>query len=166
MDDQAINIRPAAAGDAPLLADLIRQAFADVARRFGLTPHNCPKHPSNCTQEWINGDQQRGAVYYILEVGAKAAGCVAMENAPHGMVYLERLAVLPAHRRAGLGNALLEHVIGKSRSSGADKVGIGIIAAQDELKDWYARRGFRETGTRQFEHLPFDVTFMEYTLNG
>lgn len=165
MDDQAINIRPATAGDEPLLAELISRAFADVARRFGLTPQNCPKHPSNCTQDWINGDQQRGAVYYVLELGGKAAGCVAMENAPHGMVYLERLAVLPTHRRSGLGNILLEHVIGQSRVLGADKVGIGIIAAQEDLKAWYARRGFRETSTRQFEHLPFDVTFMEYALD-
>jgi hypothetical protein len=41
--------------DIDRLARLIRHSFADVARRFALTPQNCPKHPSNYTP--VNGSK-------------------------------------------------------------------------------------------------------------
>ena len=47
----AINIRKASSGDSSMLSGIIRESFCDVAERFGLTSENCPKHPSNCTQE-------------------------------------------------------------------------------------------------------------------
>lgn len=37
-------------------------------------------------------------------------------------------------------------------------------AAQTELKEWYQRLGFIEGETREFEHLPFSVTFMSYEI--
>ena len=37
--------------------------------------------------------------------------------------------------------------------------------AAEELKSWYRRRGFHETGKREFKHLPFVVCFMEKNLN-
>jgi hypothetical protein len=60
-------IRNAAESDVTCLAGIIREASRDVAERFGLTPENCPKHPSNCTAEWIEAGFEKGIVYYILE---------------------------------------------------------------------------------------------------
>ena len=42
--------------DVDQLARLIHGSFADVARRFDLTPGNCPRHPLNCTREWAEAD--------------------------------------------------------------------------------------------------------------
>ncbi len=165
MGRKEINIRRAGEGEAPVLAGIIRRAFAGVAQRFGLTPENCPKHPSNCTDEWIVNDRQRGTVYYLLEIDGASVGCVGLETVREGMCYLERLAVLPAFRRRGLGRGLVEHVFDRAGEMDAGCIGIGIIAAQDELKSWYRDLGFIEKDTRHFDHLPFDVTFMEYALN-
>jgi len=33
------------------------------------------------------------------------------------------------------------------------------------LKNWYKKLGFRETGTKNFEHLPFTVCFMDMNLS-
>lgn len=63
------------------LARLIRHSFADVATRFGLTPENCPKHPSNCTPGWVAADLQRGVRYYILMADNTPVGCVGAEKA-------------------------------------------------------------------------------------
>ena len=49
-------------------------------------------------------------------------------------------------------------------AKGAKKLSIGIIYEQKVLKDWYKDIGFRETGIRKFEHLPFTVGFMEIDL--
>lgn len=152
--------------DIDILAGIIRTSFRDVAERFGLTPENCPKHPSNCTAQWVREDMDRGVVYFILESEGIAAGCVALERAEGGECYLERLAVLPDRRRRGLGRALVDHVLTQAGRLGADRVGIGIIAAQTDLKEWYRTRGFVEGETKGFAHLPFRVTFMSYQVGG
>jgi N-acetylglutamate synthase-like GNAT family acetyltransferase len=157
-------IRRARASDVPLLAGLIRDAYRDVAQRFGLTAENCPKHPSNCTTEWIRRDLERHVRYFIYDVGDTPVGCAALEMAQEGMCYLERLCVLPEQRRKGIGRALAKHVLARAGARGADRIGIGIIADQTELKQWYQKMGFVEGDSKTFGHLPFRVTFLTYRL--
>ena len=98
-----IQIREVNSADISLLSRLIRQSYSDVADRFKLTPANCPKHPSNCTDEWIENDFARGVSYFILEHRGIPAGCVAIEGANADLCYLERLAVLPHERKKASG---------------------------------------------------------------
>lgn len=157
-------IRTADVSDVTLLATTIRRAFRDVARRFGLTPQNCPKHPSNCTDEWICKDLDRGVTYYLMESDGTAVGCVALEQAKPDLCYLERLSVLPEERQKGLGRILCEHAITQAKGCGATHLGLGMIAQDTGLKSWYGKIGFVEGKTRRFKHLPFEVTFMKYAL--
>lgn len=57
------NIRKAGQDDIPSLTQIIRHAYKDVAQQFGLTPQNCPKHPSNCTDKWVQSDLDRGVIF-------------------------------------------------------------------------------------------------------
>jgi len=159
-----MKIKEATPQDGESLAGIIREGFQDVADRFALTARNCPKHPSNCTPEWISEDFERGVRYYLLEAGHAPAGCVGLEFRDERMAFVERLAVLPPWRRQGLATALLRHVLGEARESGARKVSVGIIAAHGELAAWYRGMGFAEVGTKEFPHLPFRVAFLERTL--
>ncbi|MCP4687730.1 MAG: GNAT family N-acetyltransferase, partial [Desulfobacterales bacterium] len=152
--------------DISLLSEMVRRAYRDVAERFELTAENCPKHPSNCTEEWIRADFERGVRYFILEYRDKPAGCAAIEHANPGTCYLERLSVPPEYRRKGFGKALVEHVLREAAALGAQNAGIGVIAKQTDLKTWYEKIGFIEGETRQFEHLPFQVAFMNCALPG
>jgi len=79
-------------------------------------------------------------------------------------VYMERLAVLPHHRGLGYGNRLARHAISQARKLGASSVGIGIIAADAGLKNFYRALGFEEGETRTFPHLPFAVAFLKVML--
>ncbi len=160
MTGSLIHIREANSDDISLLSRLIRQSYRDVAARFKLTPANCPKHPSNCTEEWIENDFGRGVSYFILERTSIPAGCVAIEKADDNLCYLERLAVLPHERKKGLGSQLVGHIFRNARKLGSKKISIGIIAAQTDLKQWYRKFGFIEGETKEFSHLPFKVTFM------
>lgn len=160
----SIEIRSIRDGDAQLIARLIRRSFADVAQRFGLDAHNCPKHPSNCTVQWVARDIDRGVAYFLLEADGGPVGCAALERANDAMGYLERLAVVPEARQHGFGGKLLDHVATTARRQGLSKIGIGIIAQQNDLKQWYVRRGFLEGETKTFDHLPFDVTLMTLSL--
>ncbi|MEN6360348.1 MAG: GNAT family N-acetyltransferase [Smithella sp.] len=159
------KIRTCTEEDIGILAEIIRRSFQDAAERFGLTKENAPRHPSNCTDEWVQKDMARGVVYFVIENEGHDAGCVALEPANPGVCYLERLAVLPNQRRRGLGKALVNHVLSEAGLLGAGYVNIGIIAEQTELKSWYQGIGFTEGESREFPHLPFRVTFMAYNLN-
>lgn len=156
-----MKIRKAIAKDAHILSKIIRKSYLTVASRFGLTPENCPRHPSNCSDEWISADMDRGVVYFVLESEEGALGCAALEKADEHRCYLERLAVLPGKRHLGYGRQLVEHVFAKAQSIGCTTIGIGIIAKQLELKNWYKGLGFVEGETKTFAHLPFQVLFME-----
>ncbi len=164
MTAETTYIRAANSVDVPLLSSLIRVSFRDVAERFALTVENCPKHPSNCTDEWIENDLARGVAYYILEHDGAPVGCVALEKANPDLCFLERLGVLPQSRRKGFGKALVDHVFAEARVSGAKQISIGIISDDTELKLWYQRIGFVEKETKEFAHLPFLVSFMSYEL--
>jgi N-acetylglutamate synthase-like GNAT family acetyltransferase len=157
-------ITEASEADAELLASLIRDSFADVAKRFGLTPENCPTHPSNCAPEWIQAAFAKGVEYYLLRTSDRPAGCVALERVSDDVCYLERLAVLPSFRRNGLGETLVSHVVARAEELGLRAIEIGTIAAQTELRQWYERQGFEVTRVASFERLPFDVAFMRKTL--
>ena len=153
-------IRAVHSNETPLLAELIRDSFKGVAAKFNLTPENCPTHPSNCAPDWIVSDLDKGVTYFILEVGDGCVGCAAIERADDEVCYLERLAVLPRWRGKGYGKTLVNHIENEAASLGAKRLEIALISEDVELKNWYAQLGFQETGTRQFDHLPFLVTFM------
>ena len=54
--------------------------------------------------------------------------------------------------------------IAEAKLMGCEQVGIGLVAKQPELKEWCGRIGFAEKGEKEFEHLPFQVAFMAYSL--
>ena len=126
--DDPMTIREANEGDIGTLVTLLRESFRDVAERFELTVENCPKNLAFCTDQRIKGDIERGLSYYILEQDDRPCGCVALEKASPEVCYLERLAVLPEHRRKGYGKMLVEHIFDKAAENGSQHVDIGIIA--------------------------------------
>ena len=156
----AVSIKKAGSAYISILSDIIRHAYKDVTQRFSLTPENCPKHPSNCTGEWVQSDLDRGVIYYVLERDQDICGCAALEKAGPDVCYLERLSILPQYRRKDLGTMLVHHIFQEAHTLGISNVGIGIIAPQHELKKWYIELGFVEGETKSFDHRPFEVTFL------
>ncbi len=152
-----MNIRTATALDADLIARLVSEANRDVAERFKLTADNCPKHPSFCTAEWIRSDMARGEVYFVASLDGEPVACVATEYPNPGLAYLNRLAVLPSHRRRGLGTALTNHVLALAGERGACTVGIGLIGERLELQNGYQSLGFVAVELGRFPHLRFTV---------
>ncbi len=140
---------------------VIRESFAGVALEFGLTGDNCPTHPSFQTLDRLRLMKDRGVELYGLFENAEQVGFVAVEEADDDLYYLERLAVLPGHRHRGRGRAMVEFVEQRVRHLGGKRISVGIIAEGRVLKDWYESLGFRETETKHFETLPFEVCFMD-----
>lgn len=170
-----LKVRRAERADAELLARLIATANLDVAQQFALTRDNAPKHPAYCTADWLAADFARGERYFLASAdGAVLAGpeaeipafdgyaaCVATEYPGGGVAYLNRLAVLPAYRRRGVGEWLVEYVVQLARDRGdVSSVSIGIIGEHVGLMAWYQRLGFVPGEVKRFAHLPFSVRMM------
>ena len=150
--------------DCELLASIVRKSNKDVAELFDLNIDNAPKHPSFCTSEWILSDFDRGQKYFISSENGIKNGCVAFEVPNKNTAYLNRLSVLPEFRNNGFGSTLVQHIIDYSKNIKVKNISIGIIAEHMQLKDWYLKLGFIEGSLQKFDHLPFNVLYMNYEI--
>lgn len=158
-----MKIRLAGPADLSTLAMLVGESNKDVALKFALNAQNCPKHPSFCTEAWVENDLARGERYFILEDGGVPVGCVAYERPAPGRAYLNRLSVLPAHRKRGAGARLVQHIVQLAAAESVRSISIGVIGEHAELKRWYESLGFVCGEVARFPHLPFSVQYMTYT---
>jgi GNAT superfamily N-acetyltransferase len=155
-----IKIRAATTGDAGVLAETISLAYRDVARRFGITLQNAPTHPSNAQSHWVLSDLAQGTTYLMAMVGNFCAGCVAYRQTG-AELEAQRLAVVPAYRGGHVAQLLSEAILRAAQSAGAQTIRISIVADHHSLRRWYQRMGFRAVETRVFDHLPFEVQYLE-----
>ncbi len=157
-----MSIIVAQTSDIRSIAEIISESNKSVAQQFGINAQNNPKHPSFYTCEWVESDFERGEKYFVYQLKGVAVGCVAFEHPRPSTAYLNRLSVLPDYQRNGIGAALVKHVLQYSQRKQVERVSIGIISDHEILKQWYLRLGFVEVSTKRFEHLPFDVTYLNY----
>lgn len=142
--------------------DVIRKAFKTVADEYNLTPGNAPTHPSNLSVTSLIEAVRKGAVFYGLQIHGKTIGCIGIEKSPEAhKYYIEKLSVLPEKRHNGYGKMLMDIACEKILQNDGKLISIGIINENIILKNWYLRYGFNEKALKRFEHLPFEVCFME-----
>jgi len=158
------------ARDEAMLAEcvaVIHEAFQTVADDFGLTEAQVPTNAAFLTLDRLRAAQMRGDRILALMVAGRTIGSVSLRaGASPGIVDLERLAVAPPFRHRGYGAALLERSCALAAADGATMVSVGIIDANTVLKRWYERHGFSVTATRDFEHLPFTVCYLQRAVAG
>ena len=139
---------------------VIRDSFKTVAVEFELTQDNCPTHSSFMTLDKLL-ELEKKARFFGLFLNDAQVGFVAIEKADDSLYYMSNLAVLPEYRHKGYGEKLVEFVLDYVKSNKGEKVSLGMIDESAVLKNWYQQLGFEVTGTKNFEHLPFTVCFME-----
>lgn len=144
---------------------VIREAFGTVADEYGFTEESAPTNAAFLTVDRLREVQRRGDHVLALTAGTRIVGSVSLRPASDPAVaYLEHLAVAPACRHRGYGTVLVERSCALAAADGATTVSVGIIDANETLKGWYQRLGFAVTGTRVFQHLPFDVCYLQRPL--
>jgi len=143
--------------------EVIRDSFRTVAVEFKLTQDNCPTHPSLITLDKLLELEKKARLFGLFLADVQA-GFVAIEKADDTLYYMDKLAVIPEYRHKGCGRKLVEFVLDDVKEHKGERVGLGMIDESAVLKNWYRQLGFTETGTKNFEHLPFIVCFMEKSL--
>lgn len=130
-----LALREATMADAAMLLQVLQTAFAEY--REQLDP------PSGVHRETVDSlrEKMRTTRWVMVMQDDQAVGCVMYE--PRGdYLYLGRLAVLPAFRRRGIGNALIEYVEARARAVGLYRVRLGVRVALPHLRDRYERLGY------------------------
>lgn len=148
--------------DITAAAEVIRTSFATVAKEFGITEQNFPNHTSFMTAEKLQNHINWGWLMYGLYNGGHLIGYVSLSKISNDVFELHNLAVLPECRHKGYGRLLLDFCKAKVKESGGNKITLGMIEENTELKNWYIANGFTHTGMKWFKHMPFTAGFMEW----
>lgn len=141
--------------------EVIHKSFLTVADEFGLTPENCATNGAFMPFSRLNEDYQKGELMYGFYEGDTILGFMQLNKVSVDTFELRKLGVLPEHRHKGIGKNMLAFAQNKVLELGGAKITIGIIEENTRLRSWYLANGFKHTGTKVFEHLPFTVGFME-----
>jgi predicted GNAT family N-acyltransferase len=147
-------------------ATVLNESFMTVAKEFKLTKENAPTNAAFITYDKLKDSIEKGVRLFGLSIDNELIGTIGIEKAKDNneTYYLERLAVLPKNRHSGYGKRLLDFSLDKIKKSNGKKVSIGIINENHKLKKWYTDYGFCEVQIKKYDHLPFQVCFMELLL--
>lgn len=156
-------------GDYPVAAQIIREAFLQPARRFGVSRDTCPVHPAQYTVESLRRDLGAGRRFFVLEdidgEDADLLGCVCLRSVEDS-VEISRLAVEPALQNRGHGSALLAHAMKQIEAEGAALARLFIFAGSPELMRWFEERQFVTVDTLEVNDTPAPLSMMVRVLRG
>lgn len=146
--------------------DIVHKSFQTVADEMNLTKDNCSSYTAFMPIEKLISQFENNTPMLLYQYNGRFAGYFSL-SINDDSVELNNLAVLPKYRHLGIGKELVDYAITYSKNIlGANKIKIGIVEENTILKEWYEKIGFVHTGTKKFEHLPFNVGFMEYVFDG
>jgi ribosomal protein S18 acetylase RimI-like enzyme len=136
MSERPVVLREAVDEDVPTLLRIMHVAFEEYVGR--LDP------PSAAHTETIAAIRKRlseGSAVLAL-IDDEAVGFAFYQ--PQGShLYFSRLSVMPAHRRRGIGRALIDYVEDRARERRFQGVRLGVRVQLPELKDRYERLGYQ-----------------------
>ena len=159
-------IRPATVADAPVIAALARQTFADT---FGhlYSPENLAAFLSIHTPEnWAAEIADPAYAVRLAEADGQPVAYMKLGppslpfTPPAGAIELRQIYVLPAYHGGGLARAMLHHAIAEARARGAAALFLSVFTDNPRARRFYAREGFVEVGPYAFmvgDHADEDI---------
>jgi len=148
------------------LAILLNESYLTVVDDFGITKENCPFHNAYIKVDDLKSKLIECREFYCMEENSKPIGFIAIEKSDkdRDTYYIEKVAIHPEYRHKGKGKQIMEFAENRIKELGGKLISVGLIDENIILKKWYQSLGYKETGTRIFNHLPFNVCFMEKIL--
>jgi ribosomal protein S18 acetylase RimI-like enzyme len=141
---------------------VLNKAHGTVAAEFGFTKANNPTNSAFIDEQALKTQLDKGIELYQLTINDKVIGCIAIEKSKKEVdtFYIEKVSVIPEYRNQGYGIKMMDFATNIIRGNGGKWISIALIDSNMKLKYWYLKQGFKETGAKDFPHLPFRVCFM------
>jgi ribosomal protein S18 acetylase RimI-like enzyme len=141
---------------------ILNESHGTVAKEFGFTKESNPTNNAFIDKETLKAQLDKGIELYQLILHGTAIGCIAIEKSIKEVdtFYIEKVSILPEYRNQGYGVKIMEFATNKIIENGGKWISIALIDSNTKLKNWYVQQGFKETGIKEFPHLPFRVCFM------
>jgi GNAT superfamily N-acetyltransferase len=154
-----ITIRQAASQDAPLLAHLGAETFADT---FGddNTPENMAFYLSTAFSPEIQAAElaEPGSLFLIAEIDREPVGYARLKEGNPGLripgnrpVELVRLYARRQWLGQGVGAALMQACIKEAAHMGGDMLWLGVWERNPRAITFYQKWGFVQVGTQIFQ---------------
>lgn len=146
----AVTIRPLGPDDVPALIVLRREALETAPLAFGSSPDDDARGGSETYMRASLADGEAAAVIGAFD-GDRLVGMVGVIREPQvkarHRAYIWGMYVTGAHRRAGVGAALIAGAVERARGwDGVVQVGLSATEAAEGAARLYERAGFREWG--------------------
>jgi ribosomal protein S18 acetylase RimI-like enzyme len=143
-----VRIRPATPDDVPALVDLLRQIDTSSGTFSGRAPAaKDMEHLADRLSSVLEEDS-RTLLVAVEESTGQVAGLLAARTDEIGMIdvtptlHVTHLLVAPAHRRRGVGRALLAGAVHLADERGLDRLLATVAASSREGNRYLARLGF------------------------
>jgi ribosomal protein S18 acetylase RimI-like enzyme len=148
--------------DLSSIVQVLNVSHGTVANEFGFTKDNNPTNNAFINESTLKDQLNKGIDLYAMSLDNKVIGCIAIEKSANEIdtFYIEKVSVVPEFRNQGFGVKLMDFATSKIKEFGGKSISIALIDSNTKLKNWYCTQGFKETGTKDFGHLPFRVCFM------
>lgn len=130
-----LEIRPATRDDAARLVQIVQSAFVEYDGVLAVRPMALSE-----TLEEAERAIEDGGVLLALD-GDKAVGTVRYELRSD-CLYLGRLAVLPSHRRRGVGAALMNYIESLAPTAGYSRIELCTRQSMPGNLAFYSRLGY------------------------
>lgn len=158
MDFSFVN----SSNDLTAIVKVLNESHGTVAKDFGFTKDNNPTNNAFIDESTLRTQLNKEIELYAMSLDSKLIGCIAIEKSTKEIdtFYIEKVSVVPEFRNQGFGVKLMDFATSKIKGLGGKSISIALIDSNAKLKNWYLSQGFIETGTKDFEHLPFRVCFM------
>lgn len=152
--------------DLSAIVQILNVSHGTVAKDFGFTKDNNPSNNAFIDEQTLRTQLSNGINLYALSINSRLIACIAIEKSTKEIdtYYIEKVSVIPEFRNQGYGVKIMDFATSKIKESGGKSVSIALIDSHSKLKNWYSTQGFIETGTKDFERLPFRVCFMNKQL--
>jgi ribosomal protein S18 acetylase RimI-like enzyme len=141
-----VEIRPVEPHEATRLRDIRLVALQDAPDAFGSSNEREMDRPLETWAEWLTS-----GLTLVADDGDGWYGLVVGKTDPddRSLVHVFSMWVDPAHRRAGLGQRLLDRVVSWAWEAGAKCVRLAVADGNEEALRLYRSYGFVPTGQRE-----------------
>lgn len=145
-------------------ADVIKQSFLPVAKKFNITKENSPNYVAfSVNTEKLKKQHLNGRKMYVYEENEHIIGYFSLAFYDDECE-LNNLCVLPEYQHKGIGKELLNYAVLSAKQHNISKIKLSIVEENTVLKNWYSSFGFVHTHRKKYDFFSFTCGYMELIL--